>query len=150
VAYLPADVDRTYWRLNQPDHGALLASLVRWAAHDDLPVRVAGPGYVDVHAYTQPLSPSPSEGAGRTEGIQRFIVHLVNLTHAGAWKAPVDELTPVGEQRVTVRLPDGTRAAGPRLLVAGATAAIEQARNEATAVVPSVLDHEVLVIEVES
>ncbi len=135
VAYLPADIDRTYWRLNQPDHAALLAALVRWVAQDDLPVRVAGPGLVDVHAYAQ-----DREG-------ERLIVHLVNLSHAGAWKAPVDELQLIGEQRVTIRLPAGRRAARARLLVAESEAALEQTQEIATAIVPSILDHEVVVFE---
>jgi hypothetical protein len=137
VAYLPADVDRTYARLHQPDHAELLAALTRWVAHDDLPVRVAGLGLVDVHAYTQD---DPPDG-------WRVIVHLVNLTHAGTWRAPVDELTPVGEQRLTLRLPAGRRAAGARLLVAGTDAALEQDGEVTAVTVPSVLDHEVVVVE---
>jgi hypothetical protein len=138
VAYLPAAVDRLHARSGQPDHAALLAALVRWVARDDLPVRVSGPGLLDVHAYTQ-----EHDGG-------RVIVHLVSLTHAGAWRAPVDELTPVGEQRVTVGLAPGRAARRARLLVAGGEAALEPGDGAVTAVVPGVLDHEVVVVELEA
>ena len=148
VAYLPADVDRLYWRSNQPDHADLLAGLVRWAAHDELPVRVEGPGLVDVHAYVQG-GPQPESGSGSVDGAERVIVHLVNLTHANGWKAPVDELIRIGEFRVSVDLPRGHRATGARLLVEGGEAAVETRGGSAIAVVPGVRDHEVVVIELD-
>ncbi len=54
VAFLPADLDRRFARDNLPDHGNLLANLVRWAAKDDVPLAVDGPGLIDCHLYTQP------------------------------------------------------------------------------------------------
>jgi hypothetical protein len=158
VAYLPADVDRLYWHSNQPDHADLIAGLVRWASRDEPPVRVQGPGLVDVHAYVQGGA-QPESGSGSPDAAERVVVHLVNLTHANMWKAPVDELITIGAQRVTLRLPPGRRASGARLLVAGSDARLEtdgesareggtaRAGRSVTAVVPSVLDHEVLVIE---
>ena len=155
VAYLPADVDRLYWRTNQPDHGDLLASLVRWVARDDpslrsghaLPVRVTGRGVVDVHAYVQGGDP-PASSSGTVEGADRVIVHLVNLNHANAWKAPVDDFAPVGEQRVAVSLPTGTRVTSARLLVAGKDAAVESGPvGTAVTIVPTIEDHEVVVLE---
>ena len=47
VAYLPADIDRRFARENLPDHGDLLVALVRWAANDDVLLRVDGPGLID-------------------------------------------------------------------------------------------------------
>jgi hypothetical protein len=149
VAYLPADVDRTYARLHQPDHADLLAALARWVAWDDLPVRVGGPGLVDVHAYTQEDASSAGTASPGVSPLRRVIVHLVNLTHAGTWQAPVDELVAAGEQRLTLRLPAGRRVAAARLLVAGADAAVapDETVGTATVTVPSVLDHEVVVVE---
>ncbi|MDP8923072.1 MAG: Tat pathway signal protein, partial [Chloroflexota bacterium] len=49
VAYLPADLDRCFGRDNLPDHGDLLANLVRWAARDRIPLRVEGAGLFDCH-----------------------------------------------------------------------------------------------------
>jgi hypothetical protein len=158
VAYLPADVDRLYARTNQPDHADLLAALVRWAAGDGpaagepgraAQVRVDGPGYVDVHAYVQGGA-QPETGSGTLEAAERVIVHLVNLTHANAWKAPVDELIRLGEQRLGLRLPQGRRAASARLLVAEAEGQIEQNEGTAVVVIPGVVDHEVIVVELAS
>src|SRR5438876_990471 len=81
VAFLPADLDRRFARDNLPDHGDLLANLIRWAARDHIPLSVEGAGLVDCHLYRQP---------------GRLILHLVNLTSAGAWRQPVHELIPVG------------------------------------------------------
>ena len=131
VAYLPADLDRRYGRDNLPDHGDLLANLVRWAAGDAIPLHVEGAGFVDCHLYRQG---------------DRLVLHVVNLTSAGTWRAPVDELIRVGPLRVRVRVPAGVRADRARLLVAGhAVPAVVQggwARFE----LPGVLDHEVVII----
>ena len=132
VAYLPADLDRRYGRDNLPDHGDLLANLVRWTARDDMPLRVEGPGLIDCHLYRQP---------------HRAILHLVNLTNAGTWRAPVDELIPVGPLRVAVRLPDGVAGRRLRLLVSGAQASPATQDGWARFELRSVLDHEVVVIE---
>ncbi|HET7768280.1 MAG TPA: beta-galactosidase [Chloroflexota bacterium] len=150
VAYLPADVDRLYWRTNQPDHGDLLASLVRWTAGDTAPtVRVEGPGLVDVHAYVQGGN-QPDTGSGRLDTGKRVIVHLVNLTHANGWKAPIDELIEIGEQRITVGLPEGRRAGAARLLVASRRAEVVTRGGAAVVAVPTVRDHEVVVLELSS
>jgi hypothetical protein len=155
VAYLPADIDRLYGRANQPDHADLLAALVRWVAVDDAtagqagrsaPVKVEGPGLIDVHAYVQG-GRQPQSGSGSLEGAERVIVHLVNLTHANTWKAPVDELIRIGEQRVSLTAPVGRGATAARLLVAGTDAELHQSHGAVTVTVPGVTDHEVLVIE---
>jgi len=90
VAFVPADIDRRFARDNLPDHGRLLANLVRWAAKDKIPLSVEGPGLVDCHLYTQP---------------GRLILHLVNLTAAGTQRAAIDELIPIGPLKIKVQLP---------------------------------------------
>src|SRR5262249_7175348 len=49
VAYLPADIDTRYARNNMPDHGNLLANIVRWAAGDRIGFHVQGAGLIDCH-----------------------------------------------------------------------------------------------------
>ena len=131
VAFLPADIDRRYARESLPDHGTLLANLIRWAAQGQLPVQVEGPGILDVNVYTQR---------------SRVIAHIVNLTSTG-WMN-VDELVPVGPLRIRVRLPGDVRWKTAKLLVAHRTA-VPVATNNGWAEVKldSVLDHEVVVIE---
>jgi len=81
VAFMPADIDRRYAREHLPDHGDLLKNVVRWAVGEDLPLMVEGRGMIDCHLYKQG---------------ERLLLHLVNLTSAGTWRAPVEELIPVG------------------------------------------------------
>jgi len=132
VAYLPADLDRRFGRDNLPDHGNLLANLVRWASGGNIPLTVEGAGLVDCHLYRQP---------------GRFILHAVNLTSAGTWRAPVDELIAIGPLRVAVRLPEDVRGRSARLLVAQRKAAVRVRKGWAELELPSLLDHELLVIE---
>src|SRR5262249_57370722 len=87
------------------DHGDLLANLVRWVA-GELPLSVEGRGYLDCHLYQQD---------------SRLILHLVNLTSAGTWRAPVEEPIPVGPTEVRLVLPKGVSRSQVRLLVSGAT-----------------------------
>jgi len=133
VAFLPADIDRRFGTENLPDHGDLLANLVRWASGGNIPLEVTGRGLIDCELYRQP---------------GRLILHLVNLTSAGTWRAPVHELIPIGPLQVRARLPQGTRPKALKQLVSGenGTAAVEN--GWAKFEVKSVLDHEVVAIEI--
>jgi hypothetical protein len=130
AAYLAADLDRRFGRENLPDHGDLLANLARWAAGDRIPLTVEGRGLVDCSLYSQP---------------GRLILHLVNLTSAATWRAPIHELIPVGPLTVKVRLPRGV-GGGVKQLVSGRSAAAKVANGWAEFRVESILDHEVAVI----
>ncbi len=132
VAYLAADLDRCFGRDNLPDHAELLANLARWVTDEQMPLRVAGPGLIDCHLYRQG---------------ERHVLHLVNLTSAGTWRAPIHELIPVGPLQVQVRVPEALRGGDARLLVAGGTVATAQEDGWVRFEVASVLDHEVVVIE---
>ncbi|MBI3471231.1 MAG: beta-galactosidase trimerization domain-containing protein, partial [Candidatus Solibacter usitatus] len=48
VVYFPWDIDRTFWEVLSVDHGKLLANAVDWAAQEERPVTVTGPGVLDV------------------------------------------------------------------------------------------------------
>jgi hypothetical protein len=132
VVYFPGDLDRTFWEVLSPDHGRLLANAVRWAANEEPPVTVEGPGLFDVTAWRQKDS---------------LTVHLVNLTNAMAMKGPVREFVPVGPMTVTIRLPPGARPRRASLLVAAVAAKVEEGRGAVTVVVPAVRDHEVVAID---
>jgi hypothetical protein len=131
VAYLPADIDRRYAREHLPDHAALLANIVRWAAGDVMPLAVEGTGLVDCHLYEQ---------QGRT------MLHMVNLTSEATWRAPVDELIRVGPFKIRIRLQQRPAGATARLLVAGTTTPVQIENGVAVIDVASILDHEVIVI----
>ncbi|HRW07094.1 MAG TPA: hypothetical protein P5121_18450 [Caldilineaceae bacterium] len=129
IAYLPADIDRCYARYNLPDHGDLLANIVRWAAGDTLPLRIEGEGLVDCHLYQQ-------------EG--RLILHLVNLTATG--QIPVETHTTIGPLHIDLHCPIDVAGTTAQLLVAGQAIAVERTDEWVHCVVPTVLDHEVLVV----
>jgi hypothetical protein len=86
----------------------------------------------DCHLYRQP---------------GRLILHVVNLTNPGTWRPPVHELIPSGRLTVRVRLPEGVTSASARLLVADQAAGVTVRDGWAAFEIPSVLDHEVAVIE---
>lgn len=131
VAFLPADLDRRFARDNLPDHGNLLANLIRWVASNHVPLRVEGPGLVDCHLYLQE---------------NHLILHLVNLTNAGTWRAPVDELIPIGPLKIHVALPKDIRARSARLLVSGNKHRLSIKDGCASFEIKSVLDHEVVML----
>lgn len=131
IAYMPADLDRRYAMLHLPDHGQLLANIVRWTSKGNIPLAVEGPGMIDCHLYRQQ---------------DHLILHLVNLTSAGTWRAPVEELIPVGPLKVKVMLPGGSRRRA-RLLVTGVTRPVTGSGGTAEFEVGPIADHEVVVIE---
>jgi hypothetical protein len=131
-AYLAADLDRRYARNNLPDHGNLLANIVRWAAGDHIGLEVRGPGLIDCHVYRQP---------------GRLILHLVNLTNEGAWRGPLDELIPVGPLAVRIKLPEDVRGRAIECLVSNAKPSLAVRQGWAAFELKSVLDHEVMVIQ---
>jgi len=130
--YFPWDIDRTFWEVLSVDHFKLLRNAVVWATNEEPPVMVTGPGVLDVTVWQQQAS---------------LTVHLVNLTNPMMMKGPVRELISVGEQKVRVRLPDGTRARKVRLLAAGKSPRVERAGQYLSVRVPSILDHEVVAID---
>ena len=133
VVYFPWDIDRTFWEVMCADHGKLLRNAVDWAANEQRPVTVAGPGVLDVTVWRQKDS---------------ITVHLVNLTNPMMMKGPFREFIPVGAQRVRVRLPEGKRSKKVQVLVAGgAPARVEERPGVFELTVPSILVHEVVAID---
>ena len=131
VAFMPADIDRQFARYNLPDHGNLLANIIRWAAKDDFPISVTGPGLIDCNLYKQ---------SGR------MIIHLVNLTNAATWRQPLDEFIPVGPITVKVKLPEDVNGEFPKLLVSGQRIVAEVSDGWSRFQIASILNHELVVM----
>ena len=131
AAYLPAPLDAIYAHSNLPDHGNLLANLVRWAVGDRSGFELHGAGLVDCHVYSQP---------------GRVMVHLVNLTNEAAWRGPMDEFIPVGPLAMRIRLPRDIRGRAAKLLVSGATPAVATQQGWTTLEIPRLVDHELVII----
>jgi hypothetical protein len=125
TAYLAADLDRQYAKHHHPDHGKLLANLVR---HDGIPLRVDGPGVLDCQLYRQG---------------DRHILHLVNLDQGGAWRGRLEELTPAGPFAVSLRV----KASRARLLVSHQELAVQDRDGWITVLVYRITDHEVVVLD---
>jgi hypothetical protein len=132
VVYFPGDIDRTFWEVLAADHGVLLRNAVEWAYNEQPPVTVTGPGVLDVAVWRQKES---------------MTVHIVNLTNPMMMKGPCRELLPVGPLEVRVRLPQGATAREVKLLVADQTPPTQSAGGVLSVSVPSLLDHEVLAID---
>ena len=132
VAYLAADLDRRYLRELLPDHGKPAGQPDR-GGPPATPFRCvcAGPGLIDCHLYRQ-------------EG--RLILHLVNLTSANTWRAPIDELIAVGPLHVAVKIPRGVGGRTAKALVSTGSLPVTQRNGWAELTVRSILDHEVVVL----
>jgi hypothetical protein len=132
VVYFPWDIDRTFWELLAVDHFKLLRNAVDWATNEEPLVTVTGSGILDVTVWQQKNS---------------LTVHLVNLTNPMLLKGPVRELIPIGEQKVRLRLPAGASPKKVHLLAAEKTAHVQHHGSELTVTVPSILDHEIVAID---
>ncbi len=132
VIYFPWDIDRTFWEVLCVDHGKLMRNAVQAAINGPQPVRVDGPGVLDVTVWKQRDS---------------ITVHLVNLTNPMMMKGPIRELIPLSEQVVRLRLPTGTQVKKVSLLRAGITPVTSREGDELVVRVPVVLDHEVVAVD---
>jgi len=132
VAYFPWDIDRTFWEVLDVDHGRLLRNAVAWATNEEPSLTVAGPGVLDVAAWRQRNS---------------LTVHLVNLTNPMMMKGPIREFLPVGAQRIRLKLPPGAAVSRVHFLVSGEVSASRPADGWLDIAVPSILDHEVVAID---
>ena len=135
VVYFPWDIDRTFWEVLAVDHGKLLANAVAWATNEPPPVTVTGQGVLDVTVWRQKSS---------------LTVHLVNLTNPMMMKGPIREVIAIGEQRVSLRLPDGAKPAGVQLLVGGSTPAWRRDGDVLEITVPAIREHEVVAVDLPS
>ena len=132
VVYFPWDIDRTFWEVLAPDHGTLLANAIAWASNEAPPVTVTGPGLLDVTIWRQADS---------------LTVHLVNLNNAMTMKGPYRELVPAPPQVVQIQLPTGTRVACLQLLVRDQVLEVEAKAGFLVVTVPSIVDHEVIAVD---
>jgi hypothetical protein len=131
VAFMPGDIDRQFGRYNLPDHGNLLANLVRWTSKDNIPLAIDCQGLVDCNIYTQP---------------DKLIIHIVNLTSTGTWRQPVDEYISIGPVKLRVKMPVGISGNNLKLLVAGTAGTVKRENGWCSFIINTVSNHEVAVI----
>jgi hypothetical protein len=131
IAFLPADLDRQYGRYNLPDHGNLLANIIRWTARDNIPLAVECAGLIDCNLYLQPGC---------------MILHLVNLTNSATWRQPEEEFIPVGPVKVWVRIAENFQGKNLQLLVSDQIISHTVENGWIHFTISSITDHEVAVI----
>ncbi|HWH97120.1 MAG TPA: alpha-amylase family protein [Pseudolysinimonas sp.] len=122
-AYAAFDLGAVFWQELLPDHGTLIANLVRWSLGQPERVTVHGAGMFDIATW---------------EGPTGFAVVLVNLTNPMAMRGPIRETLPAGPLEVRVRVPDDCALEGIDLLVAGASADWTRHDSTVTVVVPRI------------
>ena len=132
VVYFPADIDRTFWEVLNVDHAKLLRNAVLWATNEPAPVTVEGKGVLDISIWSQKNS---------------MTVHLVNLTNPMMMKGPMREVIPLGNQQVSIRIPEGRRVSRARLLVAGGDAHLHEDGSSVRLTIPSIGIHEVVALD---
>ncbi|HWM69477.1 MAG TPA: beta-galactosidase trimerization domain-containing protein [Steroidobacteraceae bacterium] len=132
VVYLPMDIDRCFWQVMNPDHLLVLRNAVAWAADEASFVSVFGPGILDIACWRQH---------------DCITIHLVNLTNPMLLKGPFRELIQMGPYRVRLTLPPDVAVKKVHSLATGSDLATTLRDRELTVEVPSILLHEVLVID---
>lgn len=132
IAYIPWDIDRTFWEIMNVDHGRLLRNIIEWAANEEPPVKVTGAGILDVTVWRQK---------------QSMTVHLVNLTNAMMMKGPFREFIRIGEQKLQIKIPRNTNVKKIRLLVSDKIPDYQTRDGIVLLSVPSILDHEVVALD---
>ena len=128
VAYIPGDMDRSFWQMMSTDHGKLLRNTIRWALNERPIVEVQTQGVVDVAVWRQQKS---------------MTVHLVNLTNPMMMKGPFRELFPV-DAKVSIKVPENRKVTGVRLLMSGTKPSFENKDGRITLNVPKIEDHEIV------
>jgi len=132
VAYMPGDIDRTFWETLDEDQGRLIVNAVRWATNEPAVVEVKGIGVVDLAVWRQERS---------------ITVHMVNLTNPMMMKGPVRELIPIPSQQVKLRLPDGDRVRRVRLLSSGKEVAHQVANGVISVQTDTIKLHEIVAVD---
>jgi hypothetical protein len=131
IAYFPGDIDRSFWQIMCTDHGKLIGNTIKWALNEESLVGVEGPGVIDVTVWRQEHS---------------MTVHLVNLTNPMMMKGPFRELIPVSA-KVSIKIPQGTKASGVHLLVSDQKPQIETSGDKVVLGIPQIFDHEIIGID---
>lgn len=132
LLYFPWDIGRTFWEVLDTDHGKLIRNAVLWAHQEPQPLRVEGPGVVDVSLWTQKES---------------MTAHLVNLTNPMMMKGPIREIIPVGRQKLRILVPKGRRVDRSHLLVAKQEIPHQIVNGHLELEVPSIRLHEVVALD---
>lgn len=134
TVWLPGDVERTYWVTGHSDLLRLLANAIRWVSHDERMLQVQGAGLIEVFCW---------------ETAPGYAVHLLNYNTPDAFHGWLESGSPVGPQRVSMRLPKGVSVRSVELLRSEQRPVFHVEQQALQFTVPEVAGYEVAAITVE-
>jgi hypothetical protein len=126
--YFSGDVERSLWRSGHTDLTRLLQNAVRWALHNESPASIEGEGVIEAFAW-------------ETEA--GFALHLLNYTNPNMHRGWLRRHYAVGEQKVRMKLPPGSKIKRVELLRAETDIPFRQTGDMIEFTVPKILDYEV-------
>jgi hypothetical protein len=128
IAYVPGDIDRSFWQYMTLDHGKLLNNIIRWALNEDPIVTIKGPGLIETTVWRQKDS---------------MAVHLVNLTNPMMMKGPFRELIPV-DAEVSIKIPEKVKVVRVHLPMREKEPQFIIRHGRVTLTVTQIYDHEII------
>jgi hypothetical protein len=131
LAFFPGDLERTMWRSGHTDLSQLLQNTIRWVAGSEAPFTVTGDGLVEAIAW--------ETDAG-------FALHLLNYTNPNTHRGWMRKSYPLGEQKVRMQTPAGTKVTRIELLRAGQDIPFRAIDQGIEFVVPRIDDYEVAAV----
>jgi hypothetical protein len=132
VAYIPWDIERSFWRLMTPDHGRLLGNIIEWALNEEPLLRIDTAGVFDATIWRQQSS---------------ITIHLVNLTNPMMMKPPYRSFIPTSAT-VSFRIPTATKIKKVQLLMSGKQPIYKIQEGVITVTVPDIIDHEIVALDI--
>ncbi|MBS1663449.1 MAG: beta-galactosidase [Bacteroidetes bacterium] len=129
IAYIPGDLDRSFWQMLSTDHSLLLRNTIRWTLGEEPQVKVQTPGLIDVAVWRQERS---------------MTVHLVNLTNPMMMKGPFRNLLPV---KASVQITSPGEVKAVRLLMSNTTPAYKKEGMVVHLEIAEIADHEIIALD---
>jgi Uncharacterised BCR, COG1649./Beta-galactosidase trimerisation domain. len=131
LVYFAGDIERTMWRAGNTDLSQLLQNAVRWVTGGEAPYIVSGDGLVETFGW-------------ETEA--GYAVHVLNYNNPNAHRGSMRKSYPIGEQKVTMRVPAEAKVTRVELLRAGRDIPFHHAGETIEFAIPRVDDYEVAAI----
>ena len=128
TVYYAGDLERTAWMSGNTDLARLLQNSIRWLTRGQAPATISGKGIVETFAW--------QTKAG-------YALHMLNYTNPAAYKGYMRDFFPIGEQRVSMSIPQGERVSRVVLLRAEQQIPFQQADGTVQFTVPGVTDLEI-------
>jgi hypothetical protein len=139
VVYFPNQMDLLFYRYGFRDLGTLLANAVRYGLRGENNIEISAPDYVDVSYMSQQ---------------NRKLVHLINFPVGknvnSGWRRPGQNLVPVRDVQVRLRTKQAETVKKVRTLNNQASLEFSACSDWIEVTVPELLDHEIVVFELES